>query len=204
MSICHLWSGRTLDLPSYTKERINWVVLPSASLFILFSTQPVHTSCTYYTHAFCCLARVIVRCICCFSLGLWFDWLVLSSIFSPYFLGGKVLNSYYIVVKGSDAPSQVPELLLEKLGGPPASGKGFPKLRVSRLVVVHMDCYHIVNCKDENSWKKITMTAKFLVWPFWNSLMFLNSDLLVEDGCFFHPCRREKDAWKGCFILILT
>jgi len=89
--------------------------------------------------------------------------LVLSSIFSPYFLGGKVLNSYYIVVKGSDAPSQVPELLLEKLGGPPASGKGFPQLRVSRLVVVHMDCYHIVNCKDENSWKKITMTAKFLV-----------------------------------------
>jgi hypothetical protein len=75
MLTCHLWSGRTLGLPSYTKERTNGVVLPMASLFQnFFFTQPVHKLIMYILLSFAfdwikspSLVRVIVRSICHYS-----------------------------------------------------------------------------------------------------------------------------------------
>jgi hypothetical protein len=90
------------------------------------------------------------------------DWFFLQSS-TPFFLGEGGPQFILYCSEGVGCPWSGPRAAIGKARGPPASGKGFPQLRVSHLVVVHMDCHHIVNCKEENSWRKITVTAKFLV-----------------------------------------
>ena len=133
-------------------------------------------------------------------------WLIGSFFnFLPHFFWweGSSIGIIYCS-EGVGCPWSGPRAAIGKAQGPPASGNGFPQLRVSHVVVVHMDCHHIVNCKEENSWKKLQWQQSFwcdrfeIHWCSWIRISWWRM------GVSFICVGEKRMHGKACFILRLT